>query len=755
MMNLTHSKVFIDGTEYELAAALTSASAGVLPTAVFTRKGDWDASAGSFPGSGSAGIGWQYRCSVAGTVNGIAFSVGDTITALVDGASSSTYAGNWNKGEGAITAAEILAALGSSVGAGNVVGPASATDSTPAVFDGTTGKLLKNVSYATFRSSLGLAIGTDVQAYDAHLTAWAAVNPSSYSTTAQIAAAYQPLDGELSAIAGLTSAADLVPYFTGSGTAALMTVTSAGRALIDDASASAQRITLVLGNVDNTSDANKPVSTAQQTALDLKANLASPTFTGTVTAPNISNAGGQALTVTPTGNATSTKSSLSVQGAALQSSVREFLVNLGMTSNVGTGVGTPNGDKVTLYSGISGASGTGDIWAANILLAQQASSGSYNAQGIELDIDNVNAHRGESDGLAGLSAPITYGMTVTGASTFRITAALAVFSANKMFNRGIVFALDSIVQSTFQDLTSSAVSLDVRGSHTYGLDLRNGTFSGKPIRLPNNSSIGWRNAAGSADQTVLTLDGSDNIIIGTGGFANAVFTYGGVFAPATDNVTALGGTANRWSIVYATTLRAIDSQSAGTVGLRVQNTSIANVTTKLTAVNFYGTDTISTTKEAARIETVPADANYVGASLKVYTRAGDAVTHALTFGSDQSVKAVSPTGGIGYGTGAGGTVTQATSKATGVTLNKVTGQITLNNGALGADTTVSFTMTNSAIAATDILVFNHVSGGTFGAYTFNARAGSGSAIIDVRNITAGLLGEAIVIAFAVIKAVTS
>ena len=37
-----------------------------------------------------------------------------------------------------------------------------------------------------------------------------------------------------------------------------------------------------LGNVDNTSDANKPVSSAQQTALNLKANLASPTFTGTV-----------------------------------------------------------------------------------------------------------------------------------------------------------------------------------------------------------------------------------------------------------------------------------------------------------------------------------------------------------------------------------------------------------------------------------------------------------------------------------------
>ena len=43
-----------------------------------------------------------------------------------------------------------------------------------------------------------------------------------------------------------------------------------------------------LGNVDNTSDTNKPVSTAQQTALDLKANLASPTFTGTVVMNDVS-----------------------------------------------------------------------------------------------------------------------------------------------------------------------------------------------------------------------------------------------------------------------------------------------------------------------------------------------------------------------------------------------------------------------------------------------------------------------------------
>ena len=94
-------------------------------------------------------------------------------------------------------------------------------------------------SASTARTNLGVAIGTDVQAHDA----------------------------DLDAIAGLTSAADKGIQFTGSGTAATYDLTTAGKALLDDADASAQRTTLGLGTISTQNANNVAVTGGSVTGL--------------------------------------------------------------------------------------------------------------------------------------------------------------------------------------------------------------------------------------------------------------------------------------------------------------------------------------------------------------------------------------------------------------------------------------------------------------------------------------------------------
>lgn len=108
-------------------------------------------------------------------------------------------------------------------------------------------------------------------------------------------------------------------------------------------------------------------------------------------------------------------------------------------------------------------------------------------------------------------------------------------------------------------------------------------------------------------------------------------------------------------------------------------------------------------------------------------------------------------GQLGYTAAAQGTVTQATSKSTAVTLNKSAGRITMNGAALGATTNVTFTLNNSYISTNDILILNVSGGATSGAYNcWVSGLAAGSASITVRNITAGSLSEAVVINFALI-----
>lgn len=117
---------------------------------------------------------------------------------------------------------------------------------------------------------------------------------------------------------------------------------------------------------------------------------------------------------------------------------------------------------------------------------------------------------------------------------------------------------------------------------------------------------------------------------------------------------------------------------------------------------------------------------------------------------------VGPNGGLGYGTGAGGTVTQATSKATAVTLNKPTGQITMNTASLAAGAVVTFAVNNSLVNQYDVPVLAIGSVGTGSAYeAWVSYVFNGYFYITLKNITAGALAEAVKINFAIIRGATA
>lgn len=114
------------------------------------------------------------------------------------------------------------------------------------------------------------------------------------------------------------------------------------------------------------------------------------------------------------------------------------------------------------------------------------------------------------------------------------------------------------------------------------------------------------------------------------------------------------------------------------------------------------------------------------------------------------------TGQLGYTTGStttsGVSVTQATSKSTGVTLNAAAGQIVTNNAALAAAGEAAFVVTNSAVSALDIPVIALASGAaTAGTYLLSiAAVAAGSFTIVISNASAGSLSEALTINFGII-----
>lgn len=146
---------------------------------------------------------------------------------------------------------------------------------------------------------------------------------------------------------------------------------------------------------------------------------------------------------------------------------------------------------------------------------------------------------------------------------------------------------------------------------------------------------------------------------------------------------------------------------------------------------------------------------------RIYNTSGSALAFSnysadlLTLDSSGNVL-VTSAASLGYGTGSGGSVTQATSKGTGVTINKANGRITMNNAALGGGGTVVFLVSNSLVASTDTVVLNvndGIRGDLYNAWVWYVIGGG--FYVALKNIGDSSYSDAVVLNFSVIKATTS
>lgn len=309
-----------------------------------------------------------------------------------------------------------------------------------------------------------------------------------------------------------------------------------------------------LGNVDNTSDANKPVSTATQTALNLKANLASPTFTGTVS--------GITKAMVGLSNVDNTSDASKPISTATQTALDAKQATLSGTGFVKSTAGTISYDNSTYlttstaassYLPISNPTATGTLTAptiANSLGANFATTSGFvgintitNA-GYKLDVNGTlrtvnDAYFATTSGSVGIGTPAPSSILHTIGSIQTSSTSSASSSYANRFNNIIFSRFD--IPTSFTNVISNS-------------------WSGTATDQTMNFEIG---SGSSTRVTAMTLVGNGNVGIGvTAPAASAILditsTTKGVLFPrmTTTQINAITSPANGLT-VYNTTVLAL------------------------------------------------------------------------------------------------------------------------------------------------------------------------------------------------------
>jgi hypothetical protein len=618
--------------------------------------------------------------------------------------------------------------------------------------------LLTLADAAALRTSAALVIGTDVQAFDSDLTAIAALTTASYGrsllTLADAAALrtsaalvigtdVQAYNAELAAISGLSSNGLIAR--TSSSTAAARTITgTAGQITVTNGDGVSGNPTLSLPTALTSVN-----SVTAATASDLTLAGGS-TGASMVLGQGVN--GGFNLTPTGTGDTSIFRNRNTTYTTSSTTNPVVGLYNTDTTANNAAQLSFVTNDSgASLRSGaalgsIFTARGAGTL-NAHLSFLTNGGAAAVSEKARLTDIGNLLV--GGTTDISG-----TGGLKVFGTTASTSTTTGSLINAGGFGNAGAAYFGGGI--------TLTAASAEIRSGTTgtggvfansdtsaYALFYgpTNGTFpsqiqlnaGGVTVARMSSSTTSFLSTTASTSTTTGSL-------VNAGGFGNAGAIFAGSSITGTgsasttaamrlDNPTGASGTAQHYANYTAggTTLGRL-LRGNGLAGYEGDGLNIDNFSGFQVGINVLGGSGGS-----FKIRTAGTT------DLLTITSAG-----AATFAG--SARSTSATGGIGYATGAGGAVTQITSRTTGVTLNNVCGAITLFTAA-GSATWQSFTVTNSTVAATDTIIVNQRSGTDL--YMISVTAvGAGSFRISFAT-TGGTTSEAPVFNFSVIKAVSS
>jgi hypothetical protein len=337
-----------------------------------------------------------------------------------------------------------------------------------------------------------------------------------------------------------------------------------------------------------------------------------------------------------------------------------------------------------------------------------------------------------------VSFPSTQAAAFTALNLFHFRAAQGTFGASSVVTNQYGFAVDSA---------------NIGATNNYGFHSNIASGANR-----------WNfYAAGTAANYFAGQAQFANGAVGTPSISNINDTNTGIFFPAADTIAFAEGGAEVMRItsdgdvgIGTTTPNArleltTDNNNRGIRIYRALGTSGGGYEGILFALNNtastqidYGAITVNSTIATAGVE---------AGAISFKTYGSGALTERMRIDSSGNVLVIGTgAGSLGYGTGVGGTVTQATSRTTGVTLSKPTGAITMFSAA-GSIVAATFTVTNTLVAATDTIILNQKSGTNL--YVLLVTAVAAGSFNITFYTTGGLATDAPVINFAIIKGVTA